>query len=392
MVHEPHKPWSKQHKKTFKGVSFSLSNSFAQPLRSEELVDLALSRGDIGIVEAFHKHSLEYTPNGGSQDLRHEISNLYGPNITADNILVFPGAQVALQTAANALVGHGCHTIVFTPSYQSVQECPVHAGSEVTKIRLKPEKNWQVSIEEVQAAIQPNTKYIVINVPMNPAGVLISRKVQQQLVELAERNGIYLLSDEVYRGLEHDARDRLPAMADLYAKGMSVVTLSKPWGACGITIGWIAVQDMDLKQKLVDAQYFGTACPSRASEIQAIMVLRASDVILKKNIDIILHNKSLLESFVAKYNDLFEWVKPDAGAIAFVKFKGPLSSSELGEELAGAGISIKPAYCFADDLIAAGCHEYDDYFRNLLCTSLGFVGIEMDRRGATCLMINALIS
>ena len=45
--------------------------------------------------------------------------------------------------------------------------------------------------------------------------------------------------------------------------------LSKPWGGCGITIGWLALQDLDLKQRLVDVQYFGTASPSRASELQA---------------------------------------------------------------------------------------------------------------------------
>merc|ERR1740130_727296 len=128
---------------------------------------------------------------------------------------------------------------------------------------------------------------------------------------------------------------------------MSCVTLSKPWGACGVTIGWIALQDMELREKLVDVQYFGTACPSRASEIQAIMVLRSSDTILERNMRIILRNKSLLERFIADYSDLFEWVRPNAGAIAFVRFKGPLTSMELGDELAAVGISIKPAYCFA---------------------------------------------
>ena len=45
--------------------------------------------------------------------------------------------------------------------------------------------------------------------------------------------------------------------------------MSKPWGGCGITIGWLALQDLEMKQQLVDVQYFGTACPARASELQA---------------------------------------------------------------------------------------------------------------------------
>ena len=176
----------------------------------------------------------------------------------------------------------------------------------------------------------------------------MSREVQLRLTALAEAHGIYILSDEVYRLLEHDPDDRLPAMADIYSKGLSCVTMSKPWGACGVTIGWLAFQDLSIKQALVDVQYFGTACPSRASEIQAMMVLRASDAILAKNMAIIRQNMQLLEAFVARYSDLFTWVRPKAGAIAFLKFQGPLCSERLGEELAEAGIGVKPAYCFTD--------------------------------------------
>merc|ERR1719188_2206329 len=99
-------------------------------------------------------------------------------------------------------------------------------------------------------------------------------------------------------------------MADMYFKGISAVTLSKPWGGCGITIGWLATQDMALRQRLLDAQYFGTVAPSRASEIQAIMTFRASDAILDRNLRIIRHNRGLLQGFMDRHRDLFEWVPP----------------------------------------------------------------------------------
>lgn len=354
-------PWSKKHKRIFKasdgGVQFSLSNSYAQPLTHGELVDLTLARGDRGLIEAFNDHSLGYTPNGGSLDLRNEIAKLYGPNITAENVLVFAGAQVALQTAAFAM-STDCHSIVFSPGYQSTVEAPKHAGSQVSVIQLKAANGWQIDPREVEAAVQDNTRYIVMNEPYNPAGTLMSHQVQQQIKEIAERHGIYILSDEVYRFLEHDPQDRLPAMADFYHKGMSLVTISKPWGGCGITIGWLAFQDLSIKQRLVDVQYFGTACPSRASELQAIMTLRASNAILAKNLAIIRRNLVLLDSFMERFHDLFEWSRPKAGAIAFIRFKGPLSSEEFGQQLAEAGISIKPAYCFSDVVT-----EDNDYFR-----------------------------
>lgn len=357
-----HEPWSKKHKRVTKaavgGLPYSLSNSFAQPLTHPELIKHSLARGDQKLVDAYNNHGLGYTPNGGSLDLREEIAKLYGPDITANNILVFTGAQVALQTASLALVDPSSHSIVFTPGYQSVQESPGHAGSQVTKIKLRAENNWQIDPREVEEAIRENTRYIVVNEPYNPAGTLMSAERQMQLKNIAERHDICILSDEVYRLLEHDPTDRLPAMADLYKKGISAVTMSKPWGACGITIGWLATQDLAVKEKLVDVQYFGTACPSRASELQAIMVLRASNVILQKNLVFIRHNIKLLHEFMQQYSDWFEWVPPKAGAVAFIKFKGPLTSSELGEELAKSGISIKPAYVFSDVVT-----EDNDYFR-----------------------------
>jgi aspartate/methionine/tyrosine aminotransferase len=147
-------------------------------------------------------------------------------------------------------------------------------------------------------------------------------------------------------------------MADAYERGISCVTLSKPWGGCGITIGWLASQDLELLERIQDWQYFGTACPSRASELQAIMCLRASDIILERNLTIIRHNKTLLERFMTEYRDLFTWVPPTAGAIAAIRFQGPLTSLQLGDKLADVGIGIKPAYCFNDNVVSA-----NDYFR-----------------------------
>lgn len=343
-------PWSKRHKRVTRaaagGLPFNLSNSFAEPLSHAELVELTLARGDRQLVDEYNNHKLDYTPIGGSLDLREAISKLYGPNISADNILVFAGAQVALATAAHALTNSHTHAIVFDPAYQSTQEAPVHAGSQVTTLSREAANGWQIDMQQIKAHIKPHTNFILINEPYNPAGTLMSPDAQLELKTLAEEHGIYILCDEVYRLMEHDPNDRLPAMADLYRRGISAVTLSKPWGACGVTIGWLAFQDLSIKQRLVDVQYFGSACPSRASEIQAIMVLRASDLILERNMALIRTNLQLLEQFVLQYNDWFEWVRPKAGAIAFIKFKGPLTSAQLGEQLAIAGIGIKPAYCF----------------------------------------------
>ena len=351
-------PWSKKHKKNTGGLQYSFSNSFTEPLTTRELIDYSLARGDEQLVDEYYNHPLDYTANGGSLDLRQAVSDLYGSKISADNVLIFAGCQAALQAAAYAVLDSDSHSLVFTPGYQSVQQAPEHALSETTKIKLHAKNQWQIDPVEVEKAIQSNTQYIVLNEPYSPAGTVMKASVQKALVAIARKHKITIMSDEAYRLLEHSKDDRLSSMADVYESGISACAISKPWGGCGIAIGWLAVQDMELKQKLVDVQYFGTACPSRASEIQAIMTLRASEIILKKNLQIIQNNLQLLDQFMDQYSDLFEWVRPTAGTVAFVKFKGPLTSEKLGEQLAKEGISIKPAYCFTDDV-----GDYQDYFR-----------------------------
>ncbi|KAL7576947.1 hypothetical protein ACA910_006704 [Epithemia clementina (nom. ined.)] len=384
-------PWSSKHKHMFQGCPYSLSNSFAEPLTQQELIDQALARGDDALVDEYQRHhTLTYTPNGGSHDLRLEIAKLYGPNITADHVIVCAGAQVALQTAALAILAQArrradddnnnnnkdndenendpstvatpkCHSIVFTPGYQSTIEAPLQAGSRITKVQRHASNQWQIKVQDVRDAIQEDTKLILLNEPYNPAGTLMSRETQQELVALADEHDIIMLCDEVYRFLEHDpSTDRIPAMADAYRQGISVVTLSKPWGGCGITIGWLAFQDLSLRQTLLDTLYFGTACPSRASELQAIMTLRASDWILSRNLKIVRSNWILLQTVIEQeYPEWLAWIPPTAGAIAFVQFKGPFTSHELGRQLAERGISIKPAFCFSNTLTP----ELAQYFR-----------------------------
>lgn len=350
-------PWSSQHKHVFRGCQYSLSNSFAEPLTHQDLVSYSLARGDSKLVEEFTNHPLTYTPNGGSLDLRQAVADLYDSDkVTADTVVVFAGGQVALQAAALAFLSNtteSSHAIVFTPGYQSCIEAPLQGGcSSVTYLQRSFETGWQIDIQAVRAAIQPGkTKFLLLNEPYNPAGTLMSKKSQSELIALARQHDIVILCDEVYRFLEHNPeQDRLPAMAEAYENGLSAVSISKPWGGCGITIGWLAFQDPSYRQRLLDIMYFGTACPSRASEIQAIMTLRSSETILNdRNRPILLRNWVLLQDMIErKYPEWFEWVRPTAGAIAFVRFKGPLTSAELGVQLAERGISIKPAYCFMD--------------------------------------------
>ena len=356
-------PWSKRHKAVTKndreGLQYNLSNSFAQPTTQSELEGLARERGDDELIAAYRDHPLGYTPNGGSQDCRMAVAGAIFDDCGADDILITAGGQVAIQTVAFALLDKESHAVVFTPSYQSCQEAPLHAGASVSKVRLTRENDWDIDLTALEDACRAETKLILLNQPWNPAGTVVSREKLDAIVEIARRFGAWVLADEIYRFLEHDAATRLPAVADIYERGVSIGALSKPFGAGGASLGWIACRDADARQRFKDAMYFGTACPARASELQCIMVLRARDVLLERNLGIIRRNLATVESFLQANSDLFSYVRPVAGCVMWVEFKGPLTSTELGAALAEAGISMKPSYCFTPD----PDDGVDQYFR-----------------------------
>lgn len=234
-ISNPRSPHShlQPDKREFKGCEYSLSNSFAEPLSMPELVRLVEEAGDAtDLLSEYQGHDLRYVPNGGSADLRSDIASVvYGGNLSADGILVFPGGQLAVQTAAQAFASGGCHSIVFSPGYQSTIDSPnwVAGNGGVTTLSRRAEDGWQVRPDDIRKAIRPNTGYLILNEPYNPGGVVMDAELQREVIEICREHGIVVLCDEVYRLLEHRDADRLPSMAEAYEKGVSAVTMSKPW-------------------------------------------------------------------------------------------------------------------------------------------------------------------
>ena len=84
---------------------------------------------------------------------------------------------------------------------------------------------------------------------------------------LCAERGAWLFSDEVYRELEHDPTDRLPAACDLYERALSLGSMSKTYGLPGLRLGWLASRDRDALQRIVDLKHYTTICSSAPSEL-----------------------------------------------------------------------------------------------------------------------------
>jgi aspartate/methionine/tyrosine aminotransferase len=299
-------------------VEHNLCASDVQGYPMAELLALA----DDETREMWDGLTLGYTESTGHPRLRREIAALY-ETIEPDDVLTFAGAEEAVFCLMNVLAGPGDHAIVTWPAYQSLYEVARAAGADVTLHELHEPAGWALDLDLLRRELTPATRLIVVNAPHNPTGMLPDRATFDGLVAIAADAGAHLLVDEVYRGLEFDEADRLPAGADALPGGISLGVMSKSYAMAGLRIGWLATRDRELLARVAAFKDYTTICSSAPSEILAIIALRARDRVLARSRAIVVANLDRLDAFFEDWADRFRWVRPRGGSIGFARLTVP---------------------------------------------------------------------
>ena len=321
----------------------------ASDMESVEVAEL-LSWADAEDREAWRTLRLGYTETYGAPALRRAIASTY-ETLSADDVLCFAGAGEAIYIAMQVLLGPDDHAVVLVPNYQSFEELPLQLCA-VTGVALRPEADWDLSLDDVRAALRPNTRLIAVNFPNNPTGKVIAPETWRALVALAEARGIYLLSDEVYRGLERDPQQVLPQAADLSSLGLSINVMSKAYGLPGLRIGWIAVRDRALLSRFERYKHYTTIRNAGPSEVLATIALKSRERILARNRALVADNLALLETFFYARQDLFEWRAPEGGCVAYPRFRGAEGVEVFCRDLVEqAGVLLLPSSIYSSRLL-----------------------------------------
>jgi aspartate/methionine/tyrosine aminotransferase len=251
----------------------------------------------------------------------------------------------------HALLEPADHAVVLVPNYQSMESVP-RSICAVSGVALHPGKNWQLDLAEVRAALRPNTRLVAVNFPNNPTGAIADRGTFEELIALCRDRGVYLFSDEVYRGIERDEGKRLPQAADLYEQALSLNVVSKAYGLPGLRVGWIACRDRDLLAKMLGLKHYLSICNAGPSELLACIALKSRERILERNRELCAANLHKLDGFFARWADRFEWYTPDGGCIAYPRYLGPDGIESFCARLVEeAGVLLLPASMYRSELI-----------------------------------------
>jgi len=296
--------------------------------------------------ESIDDLQLGYTETAGHPVLRKAIADLYD-SAEPDDVLVMNSAQEAIFLLANVLCDPGDDVMVVWPAYQSLHESARGNGANVNLVRLRHENDWKLDMDEVAAALTPKTKAVIVNYPHSPTGTILTHEEFARLVDLTEAAGTHLVNDEVYRFMELDESDRLPAAADATPLGISIGALSKPFGLAGLRIGWIATRDRSVLEAAARLKDYTTICASSPSEFLAIAALEVKDRVLERNRSIVSDNLEHLDDFVYRHPDRVRWTRPRSGPIGFMELEDSAPIETFAEDLARReGVLILPGTVF----------------------------------------------
>lgn len=293
------------------------------------------------------KLPLGYVDAVGTPELRAAISSVYA-KAAVEDVLCFAGAEEPIFAFFNEALSPGDHVIAHWPTYQSLYSVAQAVGCAVTKWEASESSQWQLDPDELPRLVRPETKVIVINSPHNPSGALLERDRLDAIVAFARKHGLWLFSDEVYRGLEHDPARRNPAVVDLYERGVSLGALAKSYGLAGLRIGWVACQDRALLARLSAFKDYLTICNAGPSELLGSIALRHGEALIERCRKIVLENLEVADAFIAGNGARLSWVRPTAGTTSLVRVEqaGQFSAQLL--EATGVLVMAGPDFEYRD--------------------------------------------
>jgi aspartate/methionine/tyrosine aminotransferase len=276
------------------------------------------------------KTKLGYAEGVGREATRALIAGIH-PGHEADEVMITTGTSEANFLALASLVNPGDEVVVVMPNYMQVHGVATALGARVREVWLREERAWTIDLDALAAAVNPRTRVICVCQPNNPTGQILSQAEVQGIVRIADRDGVWILADEVYRGAERSAEES-PSFSGRGERNVVTGGLSKVYGLPGLRIGWI-VAPRERIAAAVEIKDYTTIAPATLSEALTEVALVRRKQLLERARFLINERWPLLEDWAAGHSRVLHWTPPAAGAICFFSYQYPIESMQLVDRL-----------------------------------------------------------
>ncbi len=233
-------------------------------------------------IYSLEKGRTFYTSNAGLKDLRTEISKYLERTIktTYDpmkEVLVTVGGSEAIDLACRAMLNPGEEVIVPEPSYVSYVPCINMAGGKPVILNLKAEDEFRLKPDDLEAAITPNTKILIMPFPNNPTGAIMEKEDLEKIAEVVIKHDIFVVSDEIYSELsykeDHVSIASLPGMRE---RTVVINGFSKAFAMTGWRLGYACAPE-NICTQMTKLHQYCIMCAPTTSQYAAIEALKHGD-------------------------------------------------------------------------------------------------------------------
>ena len=235
-------------------------------------------------IYSLEKGKTFYTSNAGLKELKIEIDRYLtrrcGVSYNYNNeILITVGGSEAIDIAMRAMLDPGDEVLIPQPSYVSYEPCCILANGTPVIIELKAENQFRLTAEELEAAITPKTKLLVLPFPNNPTGAIMERADLEAIAKVVEKYDLYVISDEIYSELtytedtEHVTIASLPGM---WERTILINGFSKAYAMTGWRLGYACGPEKIIAQ-MTKIHQFAIMCAPTTSQYAAVEALKNGD-------------------------------------------------------------------------------------------------------------------
>ena len=233
-------------------------------------------------IYTLEKGKTMYTSNAGLKELRFAISSYLERKINVKydplkEVLVTVGGSEAIDMALRAMIEPGDEVIITTPCYVSYEPCAILAGGNVKTINLKNENEFRLTPEELEEAITPKSKILIMCYPNNPTGAIMTKSDLEKIREIIIKHDLIVISDEIYSELTYDGNHvSIASLPGMKERTIVVNGFSKAYSMTGWRLGY-ATGPEDVIKQMTKIHQFAIMCAPTNSQYAGVEALNNGD-------------------------------------------------------------------------------------------------------------------
>lgn len=232
-------------------------------------------------IYSLEKGRTFYTSNSGLKELRQEVCNYLERrchvSYQLENVFITVGGSEAIDLAIRAMIDPGDEVIIPQPCYVSYLPCTILADGVPVIINLQEKNQFRLTAEELEAAITPKSKVLILPFPNNPTGAIMTREDLEAIREVILKHDLFVISDEIYSELTYSGEHvTIASLPDMKERTVLINGFSKAYAMTGWRLGYAAAPKHILEQ-MVKIHQFAIMCAPTTSQYAAVEALRNGD-------------------------------------------------------------------------------------------------------------------